>query len=244
MSLSTVAKRLVAERQLVLAKVLSALQNLPKSCTVAQMIESTAPFLLTPEEEEEVQNRFDNDLFTTTTATKPQSSRLNLNIDKYIITRPLSHQKAIDFNDFVYRSNNDDLQMRDVVAQTLIPILDNKIRTSYSKLGIDETIAASWKTVPLKTLAEYLLILYPKNNSSDLTTIQRITSFDLEYHKPVFAISNQASEDLKYGQLFDILELASEKELTPANQLIYVKFLMTKIPKATPQNLGILALPK
>jgi hypothetical protein len=107
--------------------------------------------------------------------------------------------------------------MRDVVAQALIPILDNKIRASYSKLGIESTTAANWKTASLKTLAEYLLILYPKNNSSDSTTIQRITSFDLEYHKPVFAISNQAGEDLKYGQLFDILKLASEKELTPSN---------------------------
>jgi hypothetical protein len=155
------AKRLVAERQLVLSKALEALQNLPKNCTVAQMIESTSPFLLTQEEEEEVQSRFDNDLFTTTTATTTQSSRLNLNIDNYIITRPLSHQKASDFRDFLYRSNNDSLKLRDVVVQALIPILDNKIRASYSKLGIDQTKAENWKTSSLKTLAEYLLILYP-----------------------------------------------------------------------------------
>jgi hypothetical protein len=239
----TMAKRLLAERQLVLSKALQALQNLPKNCTVAQMIESTAPFLLTTEEEEEVQRRFDNDLFATTTATK-NSSRLNLNIDNYIITRPLTYQKAVDFNDFVYRSKNDDLEMSDVVAQAVIPVLDNKIRASYQKLGVEPTIAADWKTAPLKTLAEYLLILYPKRNSSDLTTIHRITSFDLEYHNPIFAISNQAGEDLKYGQLFDILELASEKELTPPNQLVYVKLLMTKIPKGTPLYLGMLSLPK
>jgi hypothetical protein len=56
---------------------------------------------------------------------------LNLNIDNYTLTKPLTHQKVSDFRDFLYRSDNDSLKLREVVAQALIPILDNKIRASY-----------------------------------------------------------------------------------------------------------------
>jgi hypothetical protein len=96
----------------------------------------------------------------------------------------------------------------------------------------------------LKTIAEYLLIFYPKNQNSELTTIQRITSFDLEYNKPIFALTNQAGEDIKYAQLFEILALANEAELTVANQLIWVKQLNLKIPKGTPLHLGMISLAK
>jgi hypothetical protein len=181
----TLAKRLLAERQLVLDKAPVALQSLPQNCSVDQMIVATAPFSLTQEEEEKVQDRFDNDLFVTTVANKPQSSRLSLNIDNYILKHPLTHTQAEAFSNFLHRTNNEELKLNDVMAQTLIPLLDNKIRASASKLNITQAVAEGWKTSPLKTIAEYLLIFYPKNQNSELTTIQRITSFDLEYNKPI-----------------------------------------------------------
>jgi hypothetical protein len=52
------------------------------------------------------------------------------------------------------------------------------------------SVADGWKTSPLKTIAEYLLIFYPKNQNSELTTIQRITSFDLKYNKPILNTLN------------------------------------------------------
>jgi hypothetical protein len=213
----TLAKRLPAERQLVLNKALVALQSLPQNCTISQMIAAKAPFSLTEDEEEKVHQWFDNELFVPTIANKQQSSRLSLNIDNYTLKQPLTHTQAEAFSNFLHKTNNEELGLKDVMAHTLIPLLDNKIRASAAKLNITQAVADGWKTLPLKTIAQYLLIFYPKNQNSELTTIQRITSFDLEHNKPIFALSNQAGEDFKHAQLFEILALANEAELTPSN---------------------------
>jgi hypothetical protein len=172
------------------------------------------PFNLTEDEAAKVLALLEEEPFL-----KPaisNSSRVNLSLEHYQIKAPINHYKGIELKDFLYRSETSSVKVTDIIAQTCHPILDNKIRTSFTQLGITQAAAKLWETLPLKKLAEYLLILYPKDLSSKSDTLQRITAWKLQYYDPIFDILNTAGEDVKYGQLFEIKSLATPAEIRQA----------------------------
>jgi hypothetical protein len=110
-------------------------------------------------------------------------------------------------------------------------------------LGITEAQALLWETKSLKQIADYLLILYPKDITTKSDTLQRITAWKLEFDQEKFNIMNTVGEEAKFAQLFDIEALATTADLMPANQQKFAKILMSKIPKDSRLYTAILDLP-
>jgi hypothetical protein len=164
------AKRKIADRDRVLVQALNAVQALDSESSYEEFLPILEPFHLTDEETIQVIKLLADAPFSATT--NSTSSRMNLSLDNFQLSLPMDHKKVEQLRAFLYRSDTSSVKMTDVISKTCFPLLNNKICTSFTQLGITEAQALLWETKSLKQIADYLLILYPKDISTKSDTLQ------------------------------------------------------------------------
>jgi hypothetical protein len=233
------ARRKIADRDRILVLALNAVQELDPSCSYQEFVPVLEPFKLTDEEIIQVMDLLADKPFSESKTSN--SSRVTM--DNFTLTLPVDYKKIELFQAFLYRSDTSNLKLSDVVAKACLPVLNNKILISFDKLSISEAQAAVWESKPLKVIADWLSLLYPKDVTNKADTLQRISAWKCDFNVD-FEVTNIVEEERRMAQLFDIENLSTAADNLPINQAKFAKALMAKIPKDSRTYIFIMDLPE